>query len=337
MPRPSPPRLCALVRFVHSRCGLSGLQEGARGGLHVVDSARSIQELQVAIQASRPAVLRPASAGGAGALDDGMLPAECVGRAGGPSDLMPRLRNLCGGREVIVRLPQRATAEGAAGGLTFGDARARAPYRSVERRSLASVIDEFDAAAAGSSAAGCYVANVPIERELPEFGELLRPFSEEVLERLGPHFGPAVPGTPALYLGSGSQRTPLHFDPTENITTVLQGIKHFRLFPPQAWPYLRPRGGMLAAAVCWLHGVVPAVYSGFDAWVAEEGCAAQPWAVDTVVKAGELLYLPPGWWHAVAGSAEPNVTVVFGFAPSEEKVAASVPVVADPSTGSART
>merc|ERR1712118_306721 len=110
-------------------------------------------------------------------------------------------------------------------------------------------------------------------------------------------------GTPSLYLGAHGQRTPLHFDPTENITIVLQGRKTFRLFSPASSPWLRPKGGMVAAAACWMHGVVPAVYSDIDAW-------KLPAAPDDV-EAGEMLYLPRAWWHAVAGSSEPNVTMVF--------------------------
>merc|ERR1719343_1736521 len=105
-----------------------------------------------------------------------------------------------------------------------------------------------------------------MDTALPEFGELFQSFGKEVAERLGEEFGPSVPGTPALYLGAGSQRTPLHFDPTENLTVVLQGQKHFRLFPPAASGSLEPRGGPIAAAACWMGGVIPAVYSDFDAW-----------------------------------------------------------------------
>jgi len=193
----------------------------------------------------------------------------------------------------------------------------------VDRRPLGDVVDELQRA--GSEAnenmdqqreVGIYAANVPIEHILPEFAELLRPISTGVAHHLRSAFGPQVPGTPSLYLGAGSQRTPLHFDPTENLTIVLQGTKLFRLFPPSASSQLQPRGGLLAAAACWTAGVVPAVYSDFDAWMATSG---RPAAADVVVRAGEVLYLPPGWWHAVAGSAEPNVTVVFGYAPSEAK------------------
>jgi len=200
-------------------------------------------------------------------------------------------------------------------GLMFGDPRARAPYGRRDRRRLDQVIEQLRASTSGSALADCYAANVPIEVALPELAALLSPLGQGLVDRFGPLFGPAVPGTPALYLGAGGQRTPLHFDPTENLTAVMQGSKHFRLFPPAASLQLQPRGGYLAAAACWLSGVVPAVYSDVDAWRSH----GSPRPLDVEVRAGEVLYLPPGWWHAVAGSQAPNVTLVFGFAPGISK------------------
>lgn len=278
-----------------------------------------------------------------------LVPAELVGRPDAPSsDLLPRLRTLCGRREVVVRLPRPARlwweqvlhigsssgSQGASqgvvtGGPLFGDARARYPYSLAERRRLDAVIDELleqdtsrsPSTSSASRAVGCYAANVPVEAALPEFAELLAPVGKCVAERLGAVLGFAIPGSPVLYLGAGTQRTPLHFDPTENLTAVLQGAKHFRLLPPWASGQLQPRGGLLAAAVCWSSGVVPAVYSDVDAWSLPGRTDGGPASVDITVGAGEVLYLPPGWWHAVSGSPEPNVTVVFAFAPSAAKAA----------------
>ena len=41
--------------------------------------------------------------------------------------------------------------------------------------------------------------------------------------------------------------------------------------------------------------------------------------LDIHLQKGQALYLPAGWWHAVQGSQEPNLAVVFGYAPSELK------------------
>jgi len=206
----------------------------------------------------------------------------------------------------------------------FGDARLGRPYSRVGKARLNDVIDGFEGdgetrAAGAGAPAQRYVANVPVQSVLPEFARLLRPLERRISKELGGVLGPTIPGTPVLYLGAHGQRTPLHFDPTENLTVVLQGTKRFRLFPPLASPLLRPIGGPMAAFACWAHGVVPAVYSDVDAWALAGGIDCSPAFADLVLGPGEALYLPPGWWHAVSGSQEPNVTVVFGFAPSEEK------------------
>lgn len=169
-------------------------------------------------------------------------------------------------------------------------------------------------AVAFSASSGFYAANLPLQTVLPELAEHFLPMEELVLGRYGPAFGqPPVPGTPVLYLGAGRQRTPLHFDPTENLTAMLQGSKRFRLFPPAASLQLQPRGGALAAFICWLRGVVPAVYSDIDVWGLSP--LELPRFVDVVLDPGEVLYLPAAWWHAVEGSPEPNASLVFGFAP----------------------
>lgn len=306
------PLRCALVRFVHARCGVvvgrggaaaprrdavEDLASAAAGGGEALRGA-----LGAFVRSGQPVVLR-------GFWPRGPPRGE---RSGEPDEegLLPRMRQLCGHREVLVRLPHRASATG--GGPTFGDGAARAPYAAAERRLLGGVLDELGA----PGAASCYVANVSLAT-LPELAEHLQPLSREVAFLGGAAFGEAVLGTPALYAGKGGQRTPLHFDPTENLTIVLQGTKHVRLFPPSASPFLRPVGGVGATAVCWLNAVVPAVYSEADAWAPE--LARGVGAVDVELQAGDLLYLPVAWWHAVAGSDDANVTIVFGFAPSEVK------------------
>merc|ERR1719235_1726157 len=103
----------------------------------------------------------------------------------------------------------------------------------------------------------CYAANLPIDFRLPELAPHLLPVIE-IIEKAARGsasspvpLGARIPGTPVIYLGAGMQRTPMHFDPTENLTCVLQGSKHFRLFPPWASSQLRPNGGFLAACACW--------------------------------------------------------------------------------------
>lgn len=244
-------------------------------------------------------------------------------------DLLQQMRELCGHREVPVRLPPGRPApsedeSGTKSALTYGDTAKRALYSRMDRWRLYRVIDEVQSVSAACKGTGevrpmqCYAANVPIEVRLPELAPHILPIIEAVEgASLRAPLGSAVPMTPVLYLGAARQRTPLHFDPTENLTAVVQGSKKFRLFPPSASLHLRPHGGSFAAAACWFQGVVPAVYAARDPWASD--AVDMPWSLDVQVDAGEVLYLPVAWWHAVEGSLEANVSVVFGFEPSESK------------------
>ncbi|CAJ1411267.1 unnamed protein product [Effrenium voratum] len=295
-------RSSALVRFVYARCGAKGGEACAALGAR---RPTNFSELRAAVQDSWPAILG----------SEGVLPSALLA----PLPDLIQLADLCGHRQVAVRLPKaRLSFLGVRSSFledpkerTFGDVRkGKAPYEDAELAVLKDVIQELTT----SQAARRYAASVPLDRDLPELAALAEPLRShwaKLLEVLGPE----VPNTPVMYLGSGEQRTPLHCDPTENITIVVQGSKLFRLFPPAAAPYLRPLGGWLPAAACWLSGVVPAVYSAADAFQPLPG----PKPLDVQLQAGQGLYLPAGWWHAVVGSQEPNMAIVFGYAPHESK------------------
>lgn len=310
----------ALARFVHQRIGISeGFGSSAAAAQEL--ASNDLSSLTQAVRESRPVILKHNDA-------NGFIPLELLGGPTGSSkDLLPRLRALCGHRKVSVRLPTANSGHAAGDALTFGDAAADSPYKKVEQWRFDAVVDELlassSSASSGSRPAKIYAANLSLEAALPEIASCFHPVSAKVASLSPGTFGPVIPGTPVLYLGAGGQRTPLHFDPTENLTAVLQGQKTLRLFPPSSSEHLRPRGGRFAAAVCWVGGVVPAVYSAVDAW-ADEGSSLGPdkgcsRPIDIVLTTGDIVYLPAGWWHAVAGSNEPNITLVFGYAPSPAK------------------
>lgn len=304
------PLRCALVRFVHARCGISPISEPPVGATVPLLDAEDDAGLARAIRENRPAVVCGIAA---------RLPASAFGHMAGDSvNLLPRLRALCGEQQVTVRLPREEAPE-SGGGPLFGDARRRVPYGDAAQGRLAAVLDELEAE---DGRPGCYVGGLPLDRELPELARELLPLSDLLRSHtIKAPLGPPVPGVPALYLGAGMQRTPLHFDPTENLTVVLQGSKRFLLFPPSASSHLQPRGGLLAALSCRMHGTVPAVYSDLDVWplTQTDATVVGPRPLDVVVTAGDLLYLPAAWWHAVGGSEAPNISVVFGHAPCPSK------------------
>lgn len=297
------PRLNALVRFVHARCGIPATQSG-----QVLDSAAlvvsDVAGLTDAIQAHRPAVFRFSSE----------TLTKCVHSK--PTRSMNLLRDigeLCGHHMVRVRLRRNICNP------LFGDGSKASPYAESENRLLAHAVKNLLAVASNESddtaMPDCYPANVPLDC-LPELQVQLKPLSDYIMKNFAGSFGPSVPGTPVVYLGAGGQQTPLHFDPTENLTLVLQGMKSFRLYPPSSSSQLQPQGGWLAAAFCWHHGFVPAVYSKLDPF---KEVVNLPPCIEFKLHAGELLYLPSAWWHAVSGSKDANVTVVFGFSPDFSK------------------
>eukprot|EP00929_Paragymnodinium_shiwhaense_P119303 TRINITY_DN91199_c0_g1_i1.p1 TRINITY_DN91199_c0_g1~~TRINITY_DN91199_c0_g1_i1.p1 ORF type:complete len:335 (+),score=23.07 TRINITY_DN91199_c0_g1_i1:105-1007(+) len=243
-------------------------------------------------------------------------------------EVLGTIRRLCGMRKVSVRLPPRkswlsslssSSQDASTAGTTFGDARASAPYSRRDQRLLRDVIDSLtelssgrEVQKGGAGHADCYAANVPMPLVLPELDDHFRDFGEKLSAGPGSVFEVALPGCPSLYLGAGEQRTPLHADPTENLTVVLQGSKTFRLYPPAAWPFLNPVGGTLAAMLCYYRGTVPSIYCDFDAWRSDsEG----PPCLEVQLKAGQALYLPSMWWHAVSGSLDANVSLVYGYHP----------------------
>ena len=116
-------------------------------------------------------------------------------------------------------------------------------------------------------------------------------------------------GSILYYSPAGKQRTPLHFDPAVNVVLQVEGQKRVRLFPPSASEALRPAGGLTPAFLCWLSGVLPAVY-------AEASEEVWPDSDELVLVGGDLLAIPAGWWHSFTGGDGPNASLVFPYIPS---------------------
>lgn len=130
---------------------------------------------------------------------------------------------------------------------------------------------------------------------------------------LGAAFGEPKAVNPVAYVGGGRAATPLHFDPAENLLVVVSGAKDVLLFHPADTPFLYPCGDRNAGSV----------YSTVDAFapdLAAHPDFARAAPVRLAVRAGDVLYLPCGWWHAVAAAADgPTVSVNFWFQLSSAK------------------
>jgi hypothetical protein len=190
------------------------------------------------------------------------------------------LRAACGEARVPVR-----TADGPG---RFGDAERPGMYDAPRTMRLGELLDELAAAEARSEHAAVYAAQVRLRTQLPKLYADVRPMPPCV-DALGPPWRNA----PSVYIGCGA-RSPIHFDCMENLLCVVRGRKSIALWHPAHAPLLYPGGGGSG-----LFSQVPDV---FDPACRDRFPLLQqalPLARAVELSAGDVLYLPCGWWHDV--------------------------------------
>jgi len=123
--------------------------------------------------------------------------------------------------------------------------------------------------------------------------------------RLPPFVDPAGLIEGVMWLGSGGQVTPLHFDAAENLHAAIRGRKQWLLFPPSELRHLCIDGNeardtmtssfeQLTEGGRWRGGPVAHGYV----------CHTGP---------GDMLYLPNCYLHQVYSSGEPTISVNFWY------------------------
>ncbi len=115
----------------------------------------------------------------------------------------------------------------------------------------------------------------------------------------------------SLWLGSGAIGNPLHYDGNENLLVMLAGEKALTLLPPGArnflLPQLRHEGQAPLTAMVDFEGASERDYP----------CLAHARALATSVtlRQGDLLYIPPYFWHSMRSSGAPSAAVNFWYSP----------------------
>ena len=156
----------------------------------------------------------------------------------------------------------------------------------VDTISWRALLDEHADAASHGRAASHYAAQLRLRSELPRLFADTNPVPECVGA-----LGPVWRNAPAAYFGAG-HATPLHFDQLENILCVVRGCKQVTLWPPADSGLLYPCDGGQAA------------FSRADVYAPDLGRfplleRAGERGQRVELSAGDALYIPVCWWHAV--------------------------------------
>ena len=174
---------------------------------------------------------------------------------------------------------------------------------SMEFSSYADQIERGSARYHNLYLARCSFKNTPLER-------MTR------LEKAESYFQLKFPATQLnLWVGPSGHISSLHYDPMDGILMQLYGRKKILLFPPSQTYNLYP----IPVYKQLLYGLkLRPVYSqvypekpDFQAFPKFRN--ALPHAVEVVLKPGEMLFLPAGWWHEVTSLGEGMVCSVNRF------------------------
>jgi hypothetical protein len=103
-----------------------------------------------------------------------------------------------------------------------------------------------------------------------------------------------------FFMGARGTYTQLHYDRAENMHAVFRGRKRWQLWHPDKTSALRPT----ELEFVW------SVSSGFDLgndkFLECQQLGMPEPDIDFILEAGEILYLPYGWWHRVT-TVEPAI------------------------------
>ena len=124
----------------------------------------------------------------------------------------------------------------------------------------------------------------------PELASLLEDIDEE------PYLNPDDRrGSIALWLGPAGTYTPLHHDTCQIMFVQVLGEKHITLIPPHAQSLFDDATNM---------------YSNLPPTRDLSLNPAHPHQLELTLKAGEALFIPVGWWHAVR-SLSPSISLAM--------------------------
>jgi histone arginine demethylase JMJD6 len=141
-----------------------------------------------------------------------------------------------------------------------------------------------------------YLNEVNLHKDLPELVEYVQPFLRYALpDRLMTKFIPASWGyrdgvVELLIAGQGTKFPVIHYDGffMNTFVTQIRGDKEFILYPPDQTPYMYPErpGSNLSQ-----------VNDADEPDLNKFPLFAKARSVRVIVKQGETIFMPTGWWH----------------------------------------
>ena len=161
------------------------------------------------------------------------------------------------------------------------------PYEREKPIGWPALVDAVAEAARKQENAPLYAAQVRVRTSLPHLFADTRPEPPCVAA-----LGPVWRNAPSLYYGCGS-KTPLHFDLLENVLCVARGRKRVTLWHPEDSEVLYPADD--GAATFSRADVYAPDLDAFP--LLSEGLQR---GAQVEVHAGDALYIPCCWWHAVS-------------------------------------
>ena len=141
-----------------------------------------------------------------------------------------------------------------------------------------------------------YLHQIPIPRQLPElFEDISPPIAYVTRDRMGSRLMPRafrfVDGNIELFIGGPRAGfSILHYDLYHQHAFIAQvvGEKHFRVYAPRDSAYVYPDPQ---------HPHVSRVPNPFEPDLAVFPEMARATPIDFVLRPGEVLFVPAGWWH----------------------------------------
>lgn len=196
-------------------------------------------------------------------------------------------------------------AEGTARFYPVGD---RGPASQAKPMPLRDIFDEVSKA----DGAGNYSGRLAVKDM--EHQPFTRPLFEDVRSLCGDlaslNWGGYSFDT--VWFGGTGTVTPLHYDPVSRLHGTLRGVKTFTLYPPDRH-HLRcldvcpARSGLRNYSRIGLGPLDPNLFPGLE----------QASATVARLEPGDVLYIPPCWWHHVTIEEPFTVTASVAYFPRE--------------------